>query len=123
RPPQGRKSSVRIRDLYAQPEPSISFEFFPPKDADAEAVLFRDTVPALKKLNPAFISVTYGAGGGTRATTLRIGDRLQREYAIQALTHLTCVGSTRDMLADVIQDAKKQGIENMLALRGDPPKG
>jgi methylenetetrahydrofolate reductase (NADPH) len=114
---------LRIPDLYARPEPTISFEFFPPKTDEAETTLFRDTVPALKSLGPSFISVTYGAGGGTRDRTLRIVNRLRREFGIESMAHLTCVGSTRDMLASVLEEAHGLGIENILALRGDPPRG
>lgn len=114
---------MRIRQLYDKPEPTISFEFFPPKNADAEEVLFAETVPSLQKLSPSFISVTYGAGGGTRATTLRIVDRVRKQFGIEAMAHLTCVGSTRDMLGAVLDEAHSLGIENILALRGDPPKG
>jgi methylenetetrahydrofolate reductase (NADPH) len=114
---------LRIPQLYACPEPTISFEFFPPKTDEAEATLFRETVPALKSLEPSFISVTYGAGGGTRDRTLRIVNRLRREFGIESMAHLTCVGSTREMLASVLEEAHGLGIENILALRGDPPKG
>lgn len=114
---------MRIRQLYDKPEPTISFELFPPKTIDAESTLFADTVPKLKNLEPSFISVTYGAGGGTKATTLRIVDRVRRDFGIEAMSHLTCVGSTREMLADVLDEAHGLGIENILALRGDPPRG
>jgi methylenetetrahydrofolate reductase (NADPH) len=80
-------------------------------------------VPALKKLQPSFISVTYGAGGGTRDKTLRIVNRIRREYGIESMAHLTCVGSTKDMIGDVLDEAHGLGIENILCLRGDPPKG
>src|SRR6187431_1100624 len=110
---------MRIRDLYSRSQPTISFEFFPPKTRDAEDTLFRDTVPALKALNPSFISVTYGAGGGTRDTTLRIVNRVRTEFGIESMAHLTCVGSTKEMLADVLDEAHGLGIENILALRGD----
>ena len=86
---------MRIRALYDRPQPTISFEFFPPKSAEAEEALFRETVPGLKALGGSFISVTYGAGGGTRTTTFRIVQRLRREYGIEAMAHLTCVGSAR----------------------------
>jgi methylenetetrahydrofolate reductase (NADPH) len=115
--------ALRIKDLYAQPGLTISFEFFPPKTAEAEATLFRDTVPALKKLGPSFISVTYGAGGSTRDNTLRIVNRIRKEFGIESMSHLTCVGSTRDMLGHYLDEAHGVGIENILALRGDPPKG
>jgi methylenetetrahydrofolate reductase (NADPH) len=114
---------LRIRDLYARPEPTVSFEFFPPKSLEDESTLFTETVPALKRLGPSFISVTYGAGGGTRDTTLRVVNRVRREHGIEAMAHLTCVGSTRDMLASVLDEAYGLGIENILCLRGDPPKG
>ncbi|HXG09162.1 MAG TPA: methylenetetrahydrofolate reductase [NAD(P)H] [Gemmataceae bacterium] len=114
---------MRISELYARPEPTVSFEFFPPKTDEAEEALFRETVPALKRLGPSFISVTYGAGGGTRDRTLRMVNRLRRDHGIEAMAHLTCVGSTREMLAAVLRQAHDLGIENILALRGDPPRG
>jgi methylenetetrahydrofolate reductase (NADPH) len=114
---------LRIRAFYDRPEPTISFEFFPPKTAEKEAELFRDTVPALKALGASFISVTYGAGGGTRDTTFRVVHRIRREYGVEAMAHLTCVGSTREILAKEIGEAEGLGLENILALRGDPPKG
>jgi methylenetetrahydrofolate reductase (NADPH) len=114
---------LRIPELYARPQPTISFEFFPPKTDEAEATLFCETVPALKSLGPSFISVTYGAGGGTRDRTLRIVNRLRQEFGIESMAHLTCVGSTQDMLAAVLDEAHGLGIENILALRGDPPRG
>jgi methylenetetrahydrofolate reductase (NADPH) len=123
RRPNGGEERLRIPELYARPEPTISFEFFPPKTDEAEAALFRETVPALKSLGPSFISVTYGAGGGTRDRTLRIVNRLRREFGIESMAHLTCVGSTREMLAAVLEEAHGLGIENILALRGDPPRG
>jgi methylenetetrahydrofolate reductase (NADPH) len=113
---------LRIRDLYDRPVPTISFEFFPPKNDDAEATLFRDTVPGLKALNPAFISVTYGAGGSTRDTTTRIVQRLRDQCGIESMPHLTCVGSTQAMLGNFLDDILERGFENVLALRGDPPK-
>jgi methylenetetrahydrofolate reductase (NADPH) len=114
---------LRISELYACPGPTVSFEFFPPKTEEAEATLFRETVPALKRLGPAFISVTYGAGGSTRDKTLGMVDRLRRDHGIESMAHLTCVGSTKEMIAAVLDEARKKGIENILALRGDPPKG
>lgn len=114
---------MAIPDLYANPEPTISFEFFPPKSDEAEETLFRETVPALQKLGPAFISVTYGAGGSTRDRTLRIVRRLKHEFGIEALAHLTCVGSTRETLAALLDEVDALGIRDILALRGDPPKG
>jgi methylenetetrahydrofolate reductase (NADPH) len=113
---------LRIRDLYDSPNPTISFEFFPPKNTDAEAVLFAETVPGLKALQPACISVTYGAGGSTRDTTTRIVQRLRDQHGIESMPHLTCVGSTQEMLGYFLDEILKLGFENVLALRGDPPK-
>jgi methylenetetrahydrofolate reductase (NADPH) len=114
---------LKIGELFALPGANVSFEFFPPAKAEAEAALFRDTVPALKQLKPRFFSVTYGAGGGTRDTTLRIVHRIEHDYGVEAMAHLTCVGSTSDMLAAVLDEACGLGIDNFLCLRGDPPIG
>jgi methylenetetrahydrofolate reductase (NADPH) len=114
---------LRIRDLYAKPGVTISFEFFPPKSPEAETTLFEETIPALVRLKPSFFSVTYGAGGSTREATLRIVSKIRRSHPVEAMAHLTCVGSTKDDLARVLDEAQELGIENILALRGDPPKG
>jgi methylenetetrahydrofolate reductase (NADPH) len=120
---QSEECPVRIRDYYTRATPTISFEFFPPKSAEAEATLFRDTVPGLKALSPSFISVTFGAGGSTRGSTFRIVKRLRDEYGIESMPHLTCVGSTREQQAGLMDEIHSLGFENVLALRGDPPKG
>jgi methylenetetrahydrofolate reductase (NADPH) len=114
---------VFIRDFYTRREPTISFEFFPPKDAEAEQTLLRETVPALKQLGASFISVTYGAGGSTRGTTFRVVDGIRKLHHLEAVAHLTCVGSTRESLLGIVEEAKRLGIQNLLCLRGDPPKG
>jgi len=114
---------LRIRDLYDRPVPTISFEYFPPKSAEAEEKLLRETTPGLKALGPAFISVTYGAGGSTRDNTLRIVNSIRRDHGIDAMPHLTCVGHTQADLLGIMNEAESAGIENVLALRGDPPKG
>src|ERR1017187_2988062 len=113
---------MRIRDLYESPNPTISFEFFPPKSDTAIETLFAETVPGLKGPHPAFISVTYGAGGSTRDPTTRIVQRLRDQCGIESMPHLTCVGSTQDMLGSFLDEILKLGFENVLALRGDPPK-
>jgi methylenetetrahydrofolate reductase (NADPH) len=117
------EAALLIRHCYARQKLTISFEFFPPKTPEAEEELLRETVPALKCLGPSFISVTYGAGGSTRVNTLRIVDRIRREHGVEAAHHLTCVGSTRAMLAEVLDQTRALGVHNLLALRGDPPKG
>jgi methylenetetrahydrofolate reductase (NADPH) len=114
---------LRIPDLYRQPNPTISFEFFTPKTAEGDEVLFRETLPAIRRLRPAYISVTYGAGGTTRDKTLSIVRRAKQELQMEAMAHVTCVGSTSEMLGAVLDEAHQLGIENILALRGDPPKG
>lgn len=114
---------MRICDLYARKEPTFSFEFFPPKTDEAETELFEKTVPALKALGPSFFSVTFGAGGGTRDKTLRIVSTLRKHHDIEAVAHLTCSGSTRETIDDILKEARELGIETILALRGDPPKG
>jgi methylenetetrahydrofolate reductase (NADPH) len=118
-----RISALHIRDMYARPRPTISFEFFPPKNAEAEAELFDKTMPALKELGADFFSVTFGAGGGTRDATLRISERIRSRYGIESVCHLTCTGSTRETIAGILDEAKSLGLQNILALRGDPPKG
>ena len=116
-----------IRDIYAAKKaagrPVISFEFFPFKTEEGERVFFEKTVPALMALRPDFASVTYGAGGGTRDKTLAIVDRLQREFGLPTMAHLTCVGSTKEQIRGVLEQARGLGIKNILALRGDPPPG
>jgi methylenetetrahydrofolate reductase (NADPH) len=116
-----------IRDLFAgartSGRPLVSFEFFPTKTEEAERVLLRTTIPALRRLQPDFCSVTYGAGGGTREKTLAIVDRIQRDYQLTAMAHLTCVNATRDQTLSVLRQAEALGINNILALRGDPQNG
>jgi methylenetetrahydrofolate reductase (NADPH) len=114
---------LKIGELFGLPGANLSFEFFPPPDQAAEDALFRDVVPALKKLGPRFFSVTYGAFGGTRTTTLRVVHRIRRDFGVEAMSHLTCVGSTKEMLAAVLDEARSLGIDNILCLRGDPQAG
>jgi methylenetetrahydrofolate reductase (NADPH) len=116
-----------IRDIHAAKlktgQPVISFEFFPPKTDEGDRNLLEKTIPALLKLKPDFCSVTYGAGGSTRDKTLMIVDRIQREHALTAMLHLTCVNATKAQLSEVIAQARALGIKNILALRGDPVAG
>jgi methylenetetrahydrofolate reductase (NADPH) len=115
-----------IRDIYAAKRgkaPVISFEFFPPKTEEGDRNLMEKTVPALLKIKPDFCSVTYGAGGSTKEKTLSIVEQIQKRHGLTAMSHLTCVGSTKEQLRDVLMDARARGIKNILALRGDPPGG
>lgn len=113
---------MRISDLLAVSEPCFSFEFFPPKTDEGTRLLF-ETVAALRPLEPAFVSVTYGAGGSTRARTLEVVTRIKRELHVEAMAHLTCVGADRGELARVLDQLRDSGVENVICLRGDPPKG
>jgi methylenetetrahydrofolate reductase (NADPH) len=116
-----------IRDIHeackSENRPAISFEFFPPKTDEGTEALLQKTLPALLHAKPDYCSVTYGAGGSTRDKTLQIVDRIQREHALTAMMHLTCVNSTKEQLSEVLLDARNRGIKNILALRGDPPGG
>jgi len=113
---------MRIADALTRPDPVFSFEFFPPKDEAGVRSLF-ETIAKLRSLDPTFVSVTYGAGGSTRQKTVEITRRIKRETGIEAMAHLTCVGHSRRELADLLEDYEVAGIENIMALRGDPPKG
>jgi methylenetetrahydrofolate reductase (NADPH) len=113
---------MRIADRLAHKRPVFSFEFFPPKTEAGEVVLWK-SLEQLAKLRPDYVSVTYGAGGSTRSRTIELVGRIKRELGIEAMAHLTCVGSTRDEIAEILDRLGELGIENVLALRGDPPKG
>jgi methylenetetrahydrofolate reductase (NADPH) len=114
---------VRICDVYGRGRPVFSFEFFPPKtDAGAEN-LMRTCSDLKKALEPDFVSVTYGAGGSTRDRTHSLVTRIQAELGLTAMAHQTCVAATRDDVRENLRLLAASGIENVLALRGDPPKG
>ncbi|HAC80337.1 MAG TPA: methylenetetrahydrofolate reductase [NAD(P)H] [Deltaproteobacteria bacterium] len=113
---------VRIDQILARPDPVFSFEFFPPKtDAGREALV--GTIDELKPLDPAYVSVTYGAMGSNRGQVIEIVSEIKNRIGIEAMAHLTCVGHTREELSSVLDDLASVGIENVLALRGDPPPG
>jgi len=101
---------------------TVSFEFFPPGDAEMEATLWR-SVQRLAPLAPRFVSVTYGADGSTRARTHQLVTRIQRETALTGAPHLTCVGASRGEILDIARQYRDQGVRHIVALRGDPPKG
>ena len=100
----------------------VSFEFFPPADAEMEATLWR-SVQRLASLAPRFVSVTYGADGSTRARTHQLVRRIQRETSLIGAPHLTCVGASRGEILDIARQYRDQGVRHIVALRGDPPKG
>jgi methylenetetrahydrofolate reductase (NADPH) len=108
--------------LFKQGEPTLSFEFFPPKSAEQEERLFA-TLTELKKFNPDFVSVTYGAMGRSRAKTVFWVDKIKRQYGIEPVAHLTCVNAGRDDIAGQLAEFARIGVRNILALRGDPPEG
>lgn len=117
---QGRGRSMRQR--IEDGERSFSFEFFPPKDAEGEEQLWR-AITELEPYDPTFVSVTYGAGGSSRDTTVRITGRIARETSLVPVGHLTCVGHTRDELEAILDSYAEAGVGNVLALRGDPEDG
>ncbi|MGH7736684.1 MAG: methylenetetrahydrofolate reductase [NAD(P)H] [Candidatus Tyrphobacter sp.] len=113
---------MRISTALATTRPFFSFEFFPPKDDEGTQRLFA-TIETLRPLHPAFVSITYGAGGSSRTRTTQLAKRVARELDLTVLAHVTCVGSSRAELRGVFDDLARAGIENVLALRGDPPRG
>lgn len=113
---------MRIDQLLQQNQPIFSFEFFPPKTDEGMTNLY-ETVAKLRELDPAFVSVTYGAGGSTRDRTIAIVGRIKNELGIEAMAHFTCVGATTDELREVLDEIAATGVENIIALRGDPPQG
>lgn len=113
---------MRIAETLAHSSPTFSFEFFPPKDEAGSATLFQ-TIKDLAPLSPAYVSVTYGAGGATRRHTVEIVKRIKADTGIEAMAHLTCVGAACEQIGEVLDELQAAGVENVLALRGDPPKG
>jgi methylenetetrahydrofolate reductase (NADPH) len=113
---------MRIDDILAAKRPVFSVEFFPPKSEEAAAQLF-ETARSLRELGPDFVSVTYGAGGSTREGTVEITRALKDELGFETMAHLRCVGETAEGLAATLDRIAAAGIENVFALRGDPPRG
>ena len=114
---------MRIDEIIAaSPEPTFSFEFFPPKTDEAEAHLHA-ALDDLTAMAPSFVSVTYGAGGSSRDRTINVVRNLRVEHGLEAMAHLTCVGATKDEIRAVLGQMREAGIDNVLALRGDPPGG
>jgi len=113
---------VRLRELYSRPEKTFSVEFFPPKTDKGEESLFEE-IAVLKQLKPSFCSVTYGAGGSTRGKTVELVERIHRECGLEVMCHLTVVGQSKNEVRAVLAGLKEKGIENIIALGGDPPQG
>jgi methylenetetrahydrofolate reductase (NADPH) len=113
---------MRIDQILAAGGPVFSFEFFPPKTDAGERNLY-SALAELRTLEPSFVSVTYGAGGSTREKTIEIVKRIREEYGLEAMAHFTCVGATVPELRQTLDEMEQAGIDNVLALRGDPPAG
>ena len=113
---------MRIDEILDDSRPVFSFEFFPPKTDEGMENLWR-AASELSNDEPAFVSVTYGAGGSTRERTIDVVKRLKGELGLEAMAHFTCVGATVPELRAVLDEMRDAGIENVLALRGDPPRG
>ncbi len=113
---------MKIIDLLRQEKHSFSFEFFPPKNENGFEDLYK-TIGKLKELNPTYVSVTYGAGGGTRRKTIDLVSKIKHEIGLESMAHITCVGSTKEEIDCILAEFKENDIENVLALRGDPPQG
>jgi methylenetetrahydrofolate reductase (NADPH) len=112
---------MRIAEGFGRGRPVVSFEFFPPRTEAGFRALYH-TIGELKRLDPGFVSVTWGAGGSTRRQTVELVARIQQEIGITAMAHLTCVGSTPQELGEILDRLEAAGIENLLALGGDPPR-
>lgn len=113
---------MKLPEVYQDNRFGLSFELFPPKTEKGEAALFRH-VEALSKYKPSYFTCTYGAGGSTRDKTLDIVERVKKDFNIPVASHLTCVGSTVDELRGYLKEATQRGVDYIVALRGDPPKG
>lgn len=113
---------MKIASLFRSRTPVVSFEFFPPKTEEGVETLYK-TAGELRSCRPSFVSVTYGAGGSTRDRTIELVTRIQRDLGLTTMAHLTCVGSTKAEIREVLKRLVGAGVQNVLALRGDPPKG
>jgi methylenetetrahydrofolate reductase (NADPH) len=114
--------TVSIKDAYANGRFGLSFELFPPKTPESEAMMWK-TVADLMAFEPALVTCTYGAGGSTRGTTLDVIEGVRARHAVPVASHLTCVGSSVAELRDYLRAARDRGVSAIVALRGDPPKG
>jgi len=113
---------MRIRDLYTGGRFGLSFELFPPKTPESETGMWQ-SVEALVRFGPSMVTCTYGAGGSTRDSTLRIVEEVSRRHGLPVASHLTCVGASVDGLRVYLDEANRRGVEAIVALRGDPPRG
>jgi methylenetetrahydrofolate reductase (NADPH) len=114
---------TRIIDLLEKKKPVLSLEFFPPKTEEAGARIVETAQLLGKMVRPDFVSITYGAGGSTRERTRQYAGILREQCGFRVMPHLTCVGSTKDEILQIVKDYAEAGFRNIMALRGDPPKG
>ena len=120
--PGDRKGAMHIRDLLRQQQPCFSFEFFPPRTREGAEQLYK-TMVDLVPLRPSYVSVTYGAGGSTRELTHGLIIRIREHTGLTVVSHMTCVGSTKADIGKILREYQEHGIDDIMALRGDPPKG
>lgn len=113
---------MRIRELLGTGRPCFSFEFFPPK-TDEGFERLHGALSKLRELNPSYVSVTWGAGGSTRSQTIELVTHMREEHGLEAMAHLTCVGASKDEIRQVLDRLAEAEVENVLLLRGDPPRG
>lgn len=113
---------MKISQILNQGQQTFSFEFFPPKSDEGFDQLYQ-TIENLKSWKPGYVSVTYGAGGSTRSKTIDLVGRIKHQIGLESMAHLTCVGHTADEIHSILDLLKEKGIDNVLALRGDPPQG
>ncbi len=113
---------MKIGEILKKVKHSISFEFFPPKTKEGEDALC-ETIKELEYIKPTFVSITYGAGGSTRERTIRVVKRIHQETDLTVMAHQTCIGHTKKEIIDILNEYKKIGVQNILALRGDIPQG
>lgn len=117
---EGEEAAMKISDILKEDKVTLTYEVFPPRAGDSyESVA--EKARAIAGLRPAFMSVTYGAGGGRSAYTVELASDISRRFGVESLAHLTCVSSTREQVARVLAELKAHGVENILALRGDIP--
>ena len=116
------RSGTSISEFFNREKSIFSLEFFPPKNESGGERMLK-TAAILQPYNPDFVSITYGAGGSTRQTTMQYARILKNDFGFEVMPHLTCVGHTKDELLEILEDFSKEGFCNIMALRGDPPKG
>lgn len=113
---------MKITEIFEKKEKTFSFEIFPPKTPEGDIKLIHETLKELSLLSPDFVSCTYGAAGGNKDKTLALVEHIQKAYDIPSMAHLTCISHTKDEIHDIVKKIKTKGIQNILALRGDPPR-